>query len=34
VHQPRPRGRPRKNAGDALADARAHLGEDEPAGTA
>ena len=34
VHQPRPRGGPRKNAGDALADARAHLGEDEPAGTA
>jgi uncharacterized protein (UPF0335 family) len=33
VHQPRPRGRPRKNAGDALANARAHLGE-EPAGTA
>jgi uncharacterized protein (UPF0335 family) len=34
VHQPRrPRGRPRKAAGDALADARAHLGE-EPASTA
>lgn len=31
---PRRRGRPRKNAGEALADARLHLGEDEPAGTA
>lgn len=34
VHQPRPRGRPRKDAGEALADARLHLGEEEPAGTA
>jgi uncharacterized protein (UPF0335 family) len=34
VHQPRPRGRPRKNVGEALADARLHLGEEEPAGTA
>ena len=33
VHQPRPRGRPRKDAATALADARLHLGE-EPAGTA
>jgi uncharacterized protein (UPF0335 family) len=34
VHQPRPRGRPRKNVSEALADARLHLGEEEPAGTA
>jgi len=34
VHQPRPRGRPRKGANEALADARLHLGEEEPAGTA
>lgn len=34
VHQPRPRGRPRKNVSEALADARLHLGEKEPAGTA
>lgn len=34
VHQKRPRGRPRKAAGDALSDARAHPGEEEPAATA
>jgi uncharacterized protein (UPF0335 family) len=30
----RPRGRPRKAAGEALAGARLHLGEEKPAGTA
>lgn len=39
VHTPRPRGRPRgssrgKDAGEALADARLHLGEEEPVGSA
>jgi len=35
VHQPRrPRGRPRKDAGEALQAARLHLGDDDAAGTA